>query len=74
MIPESTWAGAKTDCDACEETCPWDCADGDGTVGILDFLELLSQWGKAGGSCDFDGLGVGIIDFLDLLANWGSCP
>ena len=54
--------------------CPWDCNDGgtDGTVGIVDFLALLGQWGNPG-SCDFDGGGVGITDFLELLANWGPC-
>ena len=59
--------------------CPWDC-DGsndrsnDGSVGIIDFLTLLAQWGQVGTSCDFDGGGVGINDFLELLANWGPCP
>ena len=54
--------------------CPWDCGgDDDGDVGIVDFLELLAQWGTPG-SCDFDGGGVGITDFLALLANWGPCP
>jgi len=53
--------------------CPWNCGDGDGNVGIVDFLALLAQWGGPG-SCDFDGGGVGINDFLDLLANWGPCP
>ncbi|MCZ6543320.1 MAG: hypothetical protein O6768_06610 [Planctomycetota bacterium] len=56
--------------------CPWDCDGGesiDGTVGIVDFLTLLAQWGGPG-SCDFDGGGVGINDFLELLANWGPCP
>ena len=55
--------------------CPWDCADGDGTVGIVDFLGLLAQWGQVGTPCDIDGGGgVGITDFLALLANWGPCP
>ena len=55
-------------------SCPWDCGDGDGNVGIVDFLALLGQWGGPG-SCDFDGGGnVGITDFLALLANWGACP
>ncbi len=55
--------------------CTWDCEVGsaDGTVGIIDFLTLLAQWGGPG-SCDFDGGGVGINDFLELLANWGPCP
>ena len=53
--------------------CPWDCADGDGFVGIVDLLSLLGSWG--GTACDVDGDGtVGIADFLELLANWGPCP
>ena len=54
--------------------CPWDCGDNDGTVGIVDFLALLSEWGMVGSPCDFDGGGVGITDFLKLLAHWGACP
>ena len=57
-----------------EATCPQDCGDMDGNVGINDFLTLLAQWGEVGSSCDIDGGGVGINDFLDLLANWGPCP
>ncbi len=55
--------------------CPWD-LDGDGAVGINDFLDLLAEWGSdPGGPPDFDGDGsVGINDFLELLANWGACP
>ena len=55
-------------------SCPWDCGDGDGMVGIVDFLALLTDWNMIGGPCDFDGGGVGIVDFLKLLANWGTCP
>jgi hypothetical protein len=58
--------------DACAP-CPWDCGDGDGNIGNVEFLALLAQWG-APGSCDFDGGGVGITDFLKLLAAWGPCP
>ncbi len=58
-----------------ESTCPWDCEPvADGSVGINDFLTLLSQWAMAGVSCDFDGVGVGINDFLELLSMWGPCP
>ncbi len=57
----------------CDLSCTWDCGDGDGQVGINDFLTLLGQW-DGPGSCDFDGGGVGIVDFLALLANWGPCP
>ena len=55
--------------------CPWD-LEGDGVVGINDFLDLLAAWGTdPGGPPDFDGDGtVGIQDFLELLANWGPCP
>ena len=59
--------------DECDPTCPWDCADGDGVVGIGDFLALLSVWGQTGVPCDIDGGGVGITDFLALLAAWGPC-
>ena len=50
--------------------------DGDGNVGITDFLELLAAWGpNPGHPADLDGDGdVGITDFLSLLANWGPCP
>ena len=54
--------------------CPWDCGDGDGMVGIVDFLAQLAQWDMVDTPCDFDGGGVGIVDFLKLLANWGNCP
>ncbi len=57
------------------ESCDAD-LDGDGLVGISDFLDLLAQWGTdPAGPPDLDGDGVvGITDFLDLLANWGPCP
>ena len=50
--------------------------DGDGTVGVNDFLQLLKAWGPCKGCPeDIDGDGaVGINDFLALLANWGPCP
>jgi hypothetical protein len=59
--------------------CPAD-LDGDGTVGITDFLALLSAWGPCPAPpalcpADIDGDGsVGITDFLALLASWGACP
>ena len=52
--------------------------DGDGSVGITDFLLLLAAWGPCDEPCppscpaDFDGdCQVGITDFLIQLANWG---
>ena len=49
--------------------------DGDGIVGIVDFLALLGEWGSCMEQCcladlDLDGI-VGINDFLILLGNWG---
>jgi len=47
--------------------------DGDGTVGITDFLALLAAWGPCPAQCiaDLDGDGiVGIVDFLALLGGW----
>jgi hypothetical protein len=53
---------------------PWQTGDtnGNGTVGILDFLEILAAWGPcAGCDQDIDGDGnVGILDLLLVLANW----
>jgi len=46
--------------------------DGDGVVGVLDFLALLGAWGpNPMHPADFDGDGdVGVTDLLILLANW----
>ncbi len=56
--------------------CPAD-GDGDGGVGIVDFLGVLATWGPCSGPCpsdvDADGV-VGITDLLTLLAVWGPCP
>jgi hypothetical protein len=48
---------------------------GDGEVGLVDFLILLSQWGPCGDCADcpadFDGnCAVDVVDFLIQLANW----
>jgi formylglycine-generating enzyme required for sulfatase activity len=54
------------------DTTPSD-LDGDGDVGIDDFLQLLAAWGQCAGcpeDTDDDGE-VGILDFLRLLAEWG---
>lgn len=55
-------------------TCPAD-IDGDGEVGIQDFLGLLAAWGpNPGHPADLDSDGtVGIVDFLMLLGSWGPC-
>jgi hypothetical protein len=59
--------------------CPAD-IDGDGDVGVTDFLVLLAEWGPcpdppAPCPSDLDGDGeVGVTDFLVLLAEWGPCP
>jgi hypothetical protein len=46
--------------------------DGDGFVGITDFLILLTEWGQTASPADLDNNGiVGINDVLILLANWG---
>ncbi|MCH7798849.1 MAG: hypothetical protein IID28_10460 [Planctomycetes bacterium] len=64
--------------DSCEPSCLAD-IDGSGTVGILDFMAVLSDWGpcpELPAPCenDFDRDGVvGIVDFLLLLGRWGPC-
>lgn len=50
--------------------------DGNGIVGIEDFLTLLGSWGSSpDGPPDLDGNGVvDVEDFAQLLGNWGPCP
>jgi hypothetical protein len=55
--------------------------DGDGSVGVTDFLAILAAWGPCPDPCppscpaDLDGdCEVGVTDFLALLAVWGECP
>ncbi len=52
--------------------CPWD-LDGDGEVGIGDFLIMIGAWGTPAGDVDGDG-DTGITDFLALIGHWGPCP
>ncbi len=51
--------------------------DGDGFVGIFEFLFVLGAWGPCDGECpadlDHDGE-VGITEFLIILGAWGPCP
>jgi subtilisin family serine protease len=62
------------------DPCPGD-IDGDGSVGVTDFLAILAAWGTCPDPCppscpaDLDGdCEVGVTDFLALLAVWGDCP
>ena len=65
----------SVDAFSCISACTGD-IDGDGTVGINDFLALLAAWGpNPGHPADLDGDDiVGIVDFLTLLGAWGPCP
>ncbi len=68
--------------DAEEQACPYFCppcpadVDGDGAVGVIDFLGVLAAWGPCPGcAADVNSDGsVGVIDFLAVLAAWGPCP
>ncbi|MCZ6494030.1 MAG: hypothetical protein O6933_08125 [Planctomycetota bacterium] len=78
---DGTYQGDGVKCQdiSCTRPCPADLS-GDGEVGILDLLVLLSNWGLCPNSpapCPADLNGdsaVGILDLLELLANWGPCP
>jgi len=53
--------------------CPAD-VNGDGVVGINDFLQVLADWGQPGGPADVNADGaVDILDFLLVLTEWGPC-
>jgi hypothetical protein len=69
LLPGVYWVEVYND----SSECPADCGDHDGTVGVVDFLALLAQWGGPG-SCDINGGGVSVTDFLEMLATWGPCP
>jgi hypothetical protein len=60
--------------DVCESDCAGD-LNADGTVGVLDLLDLLAAWGVCPAClADIDGDGtVNVADLLVLLANWGPC-
>ena len=53
------------------DECPAD-LDGDGVVGIADFLAVLAAWGTPGGDVNGDGT-TDVSDFLAVLAAWGPC-
>jgi hypothetical protein len=59
--------------DVCDPLLACDC-DGNGGVGVGDYLTLVSQWGQTGAglSCDCNGNGgVGVDDYLTLVSEWG---
>ena len=49
--------------------------DGDGVVGINDFIDLLAAWGACTETCCLADLNlngnVGVLDWLLMLVNWG---
>jgi len=64
--------------DTCEPTCFGD-VDGDGMVGIIEFMQVIADWGAcpalpAPCESDYNRDGdVGINDLLTALARWGPC-
>ena len=77
-VVEAGVDGVELSVTQCDEQVLGD-LDGDGLVGITDFLLLLGVWGPCPGPCppacpgDLDSdCVVGITDFLLLLGNWSS--
>ncbi len=69
---------ADCNCNGVPDTQECECSgdlDGDGEIGIKDFLMVIGLWGtKSVGPPDLDGDGVvGIGEFLIVLGNWGPC-
>ena len=53
--------------------CPWD-LDGDGEVGVLDLIAVITAWGETDHPSDVNGDGVvGVADLVDVISNWGVC-
>lgn len=54
--------------------CPAD-LNSDGTVDVLDLLNMLTAWGpNAGNPADLNGDGtVDVLDLLSMLSVWGAC-
>ena len=46
--------------------------NGDGEIGIEDFLFVLGNWGTPNADIDGDG-DTDITEFLYVLGNWGEC-
>ena len=73
----STYAGNTTCFDNLDIFQPGGCPEdinGDGVVDVLDLLQLLADWGMAGGPSDVNGDGVvDVLDLLMVLAAWGPC-
>lgn len=64
----------EIDCETADP-CPADLT-GDGSVDVLDLLDVLSAWGACE-DCPGDLTGDGQVDVLDLLevlGAWGACP
>jgi hypothetical protein len=57
--------------------CPWDCANGNGVVDVVDFFRLLNDWGMQWPATPCDQVaqpGIDTVDFVGLLGAWGPCP
>ncbi len=57
------------------QQCPGD-VDNNGSVDVLDLLDLLAAWGDCEGCAadvDHDGI-VDVVDLLAILGSWGTCP
>jgi hypothetical protein len=65
--------------DSCQPTCLGD-SNGDGDVGVSEFLELVASWGPCPDlpePCPLDlnaDRVVNVQDFLLVLGLWGGCP
>ena len=63
---------------SCDGGCEGD-TNGDGTVGVLDLIDVISYWTTDGqgpgidADLDDDGI-VGVLDLILLISNWGDCP
>jgi hypothetical protein len=63
---------SRSYCD--ESSCTGD-INGDSVVNVTDLLEVVGNWGAAGGAADVNGDGiVNVGDLLAVVDAWGPCP
>lgn len=77
------WSGAASTCEDADESgtadvcegvaCPADIND-DGTVDVVDLVQVITNWNQTGNPADVntDGI-VDVLDLVEVITTWGRC-